>query len=92
MLDINAYLNSLPAPKGVVADMNAAARGRRMLIQNRVQRWIALRQQHNRIIAGEYGLHVDDKRGHGSTLIDVVATGAIGAQVIEIFADEHPNV
>ena len=31
---MNAYLNSLPAPKGVVADANAAARGRRMFRTN----------------------------------------------------------
>ena len=34
LLDMNAYLNSLPAPKGVVADTNAAARGRRMFRTN----------------------------------------------------------
>lgn len=34
LLDMNAYLNSLPAPKGVVADANAAARGRRMFRTN----------------------------------------------------------
>ena len=34
LLDMNAYLNSLPAPKGVVADANAAARGRRVFRTN----------------------------------------------------------
>ena len=34
LLDMNAYLNSLPAPKGVVADAVAAARGRRMFRTN----------------------------------------------------------
>ena len=34
LLDMNAYLNSLPAPKGVVADTNAAARGRRVFRTN----------------------------------------------------------
>jgi hypothetical protein len=34
LLDMNAYLNSLPAPPGVVADANAASRGRALFRKN----------------------------------------------------------
>ena len=34
LLDMNAYLNSLPAPPGVVADVNAASRGRELFRSN----------------------------------------------------------
>ena len=34
LLDMNAYLNSLPAPPGVVADANAASRGRALFRSN----------------------------------------------------------